>query len=81
MINAEIRTPGGLRLGITRSQLLHILGKPSKVEKDEYIYDSLTNEKVEQNGKIIGVLVEKAVEALFVKQKLVRVRVVFTETT
>jgi hypothetical protein len=40
--------------------LLHILGKPSRVEKDEYKYDSLTNEKVEQNGKIIGVLVEKA---------------------
>lgn len=85
LISAQIHTPGGLRLGITRSQLRHILGKPSKVEKDEYIdeyiYDSLTNKKVKQSGKMIGVLVEKAVEALFVKEKLVRIRVVFTETT
>lgn len=38
-LRSSIRTGGGLKLGLTRGEVLSLLGRPTKIKMDQYIYE------------------------------------------
>jgi|SRR6185312_8232224 len=81
MVSAQVRTSGGLGIGTPKAAVELHLGRPNTASANTYTYKRSTEKQVRINGRTEEVTSEKTMIIRFAKNKVVDIRVVFTETT
>jgi hypothetical protein len=62
-VSKNIATPSGIKIGLRSSQLKELLGEPTKVDKNLFIYDLITRRKMTEKEitRAVQVLPEEQV--------------------